>query len=454
MDIIDEEYLAALVHSATLIVGAKRTGIGVANALSRLGAPYRISDSAPRETLKDAFAQMNDTTVAFMSSPQDASHLDNIGCVIVSPGVPLTLPLFARAKERGIPVIGEIEFVYRLLKNVAFLAITGTDGKTTTTTLLGEMLKTTRPTHTLGNIGTALSSKIFDIKSGDTILLELSSFQLETIQRFRAHIAAVLNVSPDHLDRYSSIDAYSAAKMRITENQTNEDYFITNLDNPYTRAMAEKTRAARLITFSTKDERATFFLKENAVYREGTRLFSLENAKLKGMHNKENILAATAMALAADVPLSVVETTINAFEGVPHRIEFVRALNGIEYYNDSKATTLQAVEKAVEAFDRPIVLIMGGRNKGLDFSSLTSAIKRRVKFLALTGEAAEEIDRQIPFEEKTIAKEFEDAFRAACSAATEGDIVLLSPGCTSFDRFKNFEERGDYFKRLVYALKH
>lgn len=447
---INKKYFESLVKKNILIVGlGKRTGISLANLLDRLSINYAISDSKSEEEISHLKKMLNNENAIIHSGKQEESQLDGVDIVILSPGVPVNIPLIRSAKLRRIEVIGEVEFIYRLLKNNIFIGITGTDGKTTTTTLLGEILSTTFKTHILGNIGKAVSGSFFDIKEGDVVLLELSSFQLETIHEFRPKIAAILNISYDHLDRYENIHQYFLAKQNIFKNQNKDDVLVLNLDNKYTEELSEKELPSTINTFSVYNALATAYAKDDTVFIDGEEFFSLRGVRLEGLHNRENILAASLIAKRMGVNPSSVERVVTTFEGVPHRMEKTAVVDGAIYYNDSKATTVQAVEKALLSFKENIILIMGGRNKGLDFSVLKPVINSRVKMLILTGESAAVINSQINFKNTIIAEKFEEAILSARRQATNGDTVLFSPGCASFDRFANYEERGEYFKEMV-----
>ncbi|MBI4978760.1 MAG: UDP-N-acetylmuramoyl-L-alanine--D-glutamate ligase [Spirochaetes bacterium] len=450
-DNINSTYLASIKDKRFLIVGlGKRTGVSAANLFEDLGIRYALSDSKPKDGIKDSIALLKNKNAVLFSGEQNPEQLDGIDIVLLSPGVPPDIPLVTEAMRRGIPVLSEIELGFNLIRDAVFIGITGTDGKTTTTTLTSQILATTYPVHTLGNIGVALCDRITSIRPKDIVLLELSSFQLEMTDRFRPHIAALLNLSYDHLDRYKNMDEYFAAKKRITLRQTRDDTLILNADNAYTAAFAREIQHTSVRTFSSSKQ-ADMCLDGDYLMHNGKQLFSLSNVRIAGVHNRENIMAAALIALGMDVPVDRIEKAVNDFRGVPHRIELVPTNDGIRWYNDSKATTLQAVMRALESFPAGVILIMGGRNKGLDFGLLKDQIHAKAKKLIVTGEASDEIAAAIMHPDTQNIRDFDEAVAAARKAAKAGDVILFSPACTSYDRFRNYEERGDYFKSLVTA---
>lgn len=454
-DNLNQNYIKKLKRLKTLIVGAtSRSGVSVANVLYNLGCSYALSDSKNIDELSESMTNLLNKESEFFFGKQETKQLDGISLIILSPGVPLTIPLIIDASKRKIEIISEIEFAYNLLSDNKYIAITGTDGKTTTTTLVNAICESFEKSHAVGNIGNTFTSCATEIGRGETVVLELSSFQLETIDKFKPNVSAILNVASDHLDRYNSMDDYFESKKRIYKNQDKNDFLVLNYDNEYTRSLIEdaSTENVGVFTFSTVSENASLYAVTDDVFYKGEYIFSIKDRKLQGLHNKENILAAILITILHGAPFKNIKRIVNSFKPVSHRMEFVRTFKGVSYYNDSKATTLQSVTKAISSFDKNVILIMGGRNKAIDFSPLSGHLEKHAKALILTGEASDDLDKMISFENKYIAKDFNDAFLKAVSLSKEGDAVVLSPGCTSFDIFKNYEERGNYFKVLVNKL--
>lgn len=469
---LNKNYINFLKEQNILILGATpRSGISIANVLYDINSSmnininYALSDSKEKEKLN--LEDLKDKNAKLFFGNQDYSILKNITLIIISPGVPQSISLIEEAKKRKIKIIGEIEFAYNLLPNRNYIAITGTDGKTTTVNLIYNIISSYKKARLLGNVGNTFSKEIENIEENEDIILELSSFQLETIYNFHPHISAILNIAEDHLDRYKDIEDYFNAKKNIFKNQNHNDFLILNYDNIYTKGLYNKLKENRnekynILTFSTIDKDATIYYDNSNeyIYYQNKKLFSIKNIKLFGRHNVENILASVLVSLKNNIPVKYIENAVNNFNGIEHRLELVATINNVMYINDSKATSMNAVMSALKSFDKNIILIMGGRNKNIDFSPLNEIIKDRVKKLILTGEAAESLndmidcDKKIIEDKKIIIKDFTDAFNYASSFAIEGDIVLLSPGCASFDSFENYEERGKYFKSLVYKLNN
>ncbi|ANN62679.1 UDP-N-acetylmuramoylalanine--D-glutamate ligase [Brachyspira hyodysenteriae] len=461
---LNKTYIKVLKKQNILILGATvRSGVSIANILYDINRAfntnikYALSDSKTEEELKDSIEALKDKDVKLFFGNQDISILDNITLIIISPGIPHTIPIVEEAKRRNIKIIGEIEFAYNFLPNRNYIAVTGTDGKTTTVTLVHDIIKSYKKARLLGNVGNTFSKDIETIEEDEDVILELSSFQLETVEKFHAHIAAVLNIAEDHLDRYKDIEDYFNTKKNITINQNKNDFLILNYDNIYTNIWYNELNGnckMKLLTFSLKSKFATIYYNEEDeyIYYENEKLFSIANRKVIGKHNIANILAAVLICLKDDIPVEYIEKAVNNFKGIEHRVELVATINGVKYVNDSKATSMNSVMSALKSFDKDIILIMGGRNKNIDFTHLNNIINARVKKLILIGEAAEALSEMLHFENKIIVRDLTDAFNYASAISINGDTVLLSPGCTSFDMFKNYEERGKYFKSLVYKL--
>lgn len=454
LDNINKEYLKELKGKNVLIVGlGKRTGVSLANLLNKLSVKYCISDSKNREKLGAEIEMLDNAKVPIYTGRQTAEQLSGVNLIVLSPGVPPNIPLLRIAAKEGIEIISEIELVYRLIDDAVFIGITGTDGKTTTTSLCSKILESAGSVHTAGNIGNALSGLAERIKPGDRVLLELSSFQLEGVKKFSPHISAVLNIAEDHLDRYENIHDYFLAKKRIYRQQGKDDFLIVNYDNAYTRSLIEEVNNTNILSFSMHNENADMFIEGDTVFLNSEAFISLKGIKLRGAHNRENIMAAALIAHKAGVPAFSIEEAVKFFPGVEHRLEELRTLNGVTYYNDSKATTIHAVEKALDGLDQRLLLIMGGRSKKLDFSKLKGSVHKSAVHLLLIGEAMDEIEQTLNFPNTHKCGSLENAVKKAHELAEHGDAVLLSPACESYDQFKSYVERGEKFKKYVNELK-
>lgn len=460
---LNKNYIDFLKKQNILILGATpRSGISIANVIydinksENININYALSDSKEKDKLN--LENLKDKNAKLFLGGQDSSILENITLIIISPGVPQSISLVEEAKKRKIKIIGEIEFAYNLLPDRNYIAITGTDGKTTTVNLIYNIISSYKKARLLGNVGNTFSKEIENIEEDEDIILELSSFQLETIENFHPHISAILNIAEDHLDRYNDIEDYFNAKKNIYKNQAGNDFLILNYDNIFTNRLynelKNKKEKFNVLTFSTKNKKATIYYDNEEIFYQNKKLFSIKKRKLFGNHNVENILVSVLATLKNNIPVEYIENAVSNFNGIEHRLELAATINNVMYINDSKATSMNAVMSALKSFDKNIILIMGGRNKNIDFSHLNDIINERVKKLILTGEAAESLNDMIASDKKIIIKDFTDAFNCASSLAMSGDVVLLSPGCASFDSFKNYEERGKYFKNLVYKLKN
>lgn len=449
---LNKNYIDYLKKQNILVVGVTiRSGCSVSNLLFDLNIKHSLSDSKNKSELENVLNTLKDKQAKFFFGKQDNSILKDISLIILSPGVPVKNKFIESAKKLNIKVISEVEFAYNLMPNNDYIAITGTDGKTTTATLVYNIISSYKDARLVGNVGNTFSKDVEDIKPDESIVIELSSFQLESIDNFKPNISAILNISEDHLDRYDGIEDYFNAKKNIYKKQSKDDYLVINMDNIFTKRLLDEVQNTNIVTFSTLTNKANFYLDDDDyIYYNSKKILSIKDRKLIGVHNRENILSATAICYTYNIPLDCIESVINNFKTLSHRMEYVGTVNGIVYINDSKATALKAVEKAITSFNN-VVVIMGGRNKGIDFSTITGSF-RKVKYLILTGEAASTLDNMIDIENKTIVEDFDKAFETASKIATNGDTVILSPGCASFDRFKDYEERGDYFKSLVHKL--
>jgi len=446
---------------SVLVVGAGKSGTAVALFLARMGAFPVLTDNRPEEAFDESLDYLLEKGVKFSlgSYPEITRELFNL--VIVSPGVPLTVPPVVIAKEKGIPVMGELELAWRFCE-APVVAITGTNGKTTTTTLVGEIFKNAGyRTLVAGNIGTPLIEAVQQYGTEDMVVAEVSSFQLETISTFRPRVGALLNITPDHLDRHGTVQEYARVKAEIFSNQEPEDFAVINYDDPVTADLSLKGKG-QVIFFSRRHnlERGVFVHGNKIAARltgeDLIEIIPVEEVAIPGAHNLENALAAAACSLALGVKPEVIAKTLREFPGVAHRLELVDEINGVKYINDSKGTNPEASIKALEAYEAPIVLIAGGRNKGSDFSLLAGKIKEKAKAVIILGECAEDLARAVKNAgcgRVLMAKDFREAVLLAHQEAGQGDIVLLSPACASWDMFKNYEERGELFKQVVHDLR-
>lgn len=384
--------------------------------------------------------------------------MDTLVLTVMSPGVPTDLPIVNRMREKEIPIWGEIELAYTYGKGDV-LAITGTNGKTTTTALLGEIMANYREsTFVVGNIGNPYTSVAADTKEDSIIVAEMSSFQLETIHTFCPKVSAILNITPDHLNRHHTMEAYIEAKQNISMNQTAEDFCVLNYEDEVTRTFGEKT-PAQVLYFSSQRilDKGIYLENGNIIYNMGepVKICHVEELNLLGVHNYENIMAASAMAAVYGVPMEIIRDTVKNFKGVAHRIEFVAEKNGVAYYNDSKGTNPDAAIKGIQAMNRPTVLIGGGYDKDSSYDEWIEAFDGKVKKLVLLGATREKIAKtahRLGFMDTVYADTFEEAVQICVDTARPGDAVLLSPACASWGMFKNYEERGDKFKELVNQL--
>lgn len=448
-----------------LVMGAARSGIACARFLAARGATVALSDAQPLEKWSAEALALKSEGVGVLPSDVPGWLLDNLDLVVISPGVPTKAIPLRYAERAGAEVIGEVELASRYLKG-RIVAITGTNGKTTTTSLIAELLKDAGvPTLVGGNIGTPLISLVESSSDDGWTVVELSSFQLETIKEFHPSVAVVLNVTPNHMDRYESFTDYAAAKHRIFMNQGPGDIAILNADDEIVSSWASGLRA-HVASFSVKHqlEEGLFLRGREIVSRTATRervLLISDEMKLRGRHNVANVLAALAAGLACGAAPESMRQTIRRFEPVEHRLEFVSEIESVKFYNDSKATSVDATLKALEAFAGEgeeqvgkIVLILGGRGKKAPYAPLASLIQQKARKLILIGEDAETIANELgDFAPSERATDMKDAVTRSFQAAQPGDVVLLAPACASFDMFDSFEHRGRVFKEEVQSLR-
>lgn len=448
-------------HLSVLVVGMGKSGIAAAEALLSKGAKVSIYDKKTSSELEPHLIQFfhnKNVTFYFGMEPKEMGRFD---LVVMSPGVPLSLPFIQNAVDLGVEVIGEVELAFRMGKG-SYVAITGTNGKTTTTVLTGEIFKDAgRPTEVVGNVGLAVISKALSATKETWMITEISSFQLETTKQFHPHISALLNVTPDHMDRHKTLENYAQSKAMIFQNQKKSDYFVVNYDDEVSYQLAEKCKAT-VVPFSRKTilpfgafiDDGAIVIKDQA--GETHRICMAEELGIPGAHNLENALAASAIGFFAGIEPQSIAKTLCRFQGVAHRLEYSGQVNGIRFVNDSKGTNPEASIKALEAITSKIILIAGGYDKGSSYDGFIDAFQGKVKTLVLLGKTAPAIKAAAEakgFNEIFMAKDMEECVREGFKAAESGDTVLLSPACASWDMYQNYEQRGEHFKNCVKGLE-
>jgi len=445
-----------LKNKRVLVVGLGKSGVASAQFLKAHGARVTVSDAKPPDQLGEGINHLLDQGIVVETGGHGERTFRGQDLIVVSPGVPVDAPPLVQARSLGEPVIGEVELAAQFLpRNI--VAITGSNGKTTTTSLIGEVLSAGGfRTIVGGNIGTPAISLVDQATEESYIVLEVSSFQLETIHTFRPRIAVVLNVTPDHLDRYRTFEAYVNAKARIFENQQAEDFAVLNADDRTCVEMAARTKA-QVFWFSRKKEvkQGAYVQQKQIFFRGATgqqEIMLVSEIPLKGAHNLENVLAAVCAGALVGCAPEKISQAVRAFKAVEHRLEYVATIRGVEYYNDSKATNVDATIKALESFPANIHLILGGKDKGSDYSVLNDLLRQRVKRVYTIGAAAAKIESQIKGAEVMHAETLQNAVKSAAQSAEAGDVVLLAPACSSFDQFRNYEHRGKTFKEVVRGL--
>ena len=449
-------------NKRVLVVGLGKSGVASALFMKKHGAKVTVSDTKSGDELRNEIPVLLDNGITVETGGHGDRTFRGQDLIVVSPGVPVDAPPLVQARALGETVIGEVELAAQFLPGPV-VAITGSNGKTTTTTLAGEIMTASGfPTLVGGNIGTPAISLAERAQSETVIVLEISSFQLETIQTFHPKVAVVLNVTPDHLDRHRTFEVYVDAKARIFENQQSTDFAVLNADDPTCASMASRTHS-QLFWFSRHKEvqQGAWVRDGNIVFRNGrdqTEILQVSDIPLKGAHNLENVLAAVCTGALMGCAPEKIRQAVRNFKAVEHRLEFVATINGVDYYNDSKATNVDATIKALESFPANIHLILGGKDKGSDYTVLNDLLRQRVKRVYTIGAAATKIESQIVSSksggpEVIHAETLENAIRKAYATAKQGDVVLLAPACASFDQFKNYEQRGKVFKEIVSGLK-
>lgn len=446
-------------YKNALVCGLARSGVSAAILLKNKGVNVVAQDLKEREKIIEECEKLEKAGVELYLGKNPDDIVEKFDVIVLSPGVPTDLPFVKKAEEKGISVISEVELSYSFCL-AKLIGITGTNGKTTTTTLTSELIKEIAPnSKTVGNIGIAYSEECEQLTENDYAVAELSSFQLEKIVTLHPKISAILNITPDHLNRHKTIENYILAKEEIFKNQTKDDYIVLNYEDEVLKKTAEKVKA-NVIWFSSARK------VENGIYSDGKsiyinmlgyceRLIDVDELNILGTHNVENVMASTAIALCANVPLENIRKVLKEFKAVEHRIEFVKTVDGVDYFNDSKGTNPDAAIKAIYAMKKPIVLIGGGYNKGSDFTEWIETFKGRVKFMAIIGEVSDKIAEtcdRIGFNSYKKCDSFENAMDLCKKKAISGDCVLLSPACASWDMFESYEQRGEIFKNYVHSL--
>ena len=461
-------------NKRVLVVGLGKSGVASALFLKKHGARVTVSDTKSGDELRNEIPILLDHGITVETGGHGDRTFRGQDLIVVSPGVPVDAPPLVQARALGVSVIGEVELAAQFLPG-PIVAITGSNGKTTTTTLAGEIMTAGGfPALVGGNIGTPAISLAERAKPETVIVLEISSFQLETIQTFRPKIAVVLNVTPDHLDRHRTFEVYVDAKARIFENQQESDFAVLNADDPICVGMAARTRAQVFWFSRQKEVQQGAWVHDGAIVFRGARsevkpapsfvldsvfigpnerqtIMLVSEIPLKGAHNLENVLAAVCAGVLMGCAPEKIRQAVHDFKAVEHRLEFVATIRGVDYYNDSKATNVDATIKALESFPANIHLILGGKDKGSDYTVLNDLLRQRVKRVYTIGAAAAKIESQIKAD-IVHAETLENAIRKANAAAQPGDVVLLAPACASFDQFKSYEHRGKVFKEIVRGL--
>jgi UDP-N-acetylmuramoylalanine--D-glutamate ligase len=449
-----------LKNKRVLVVGLGKSGLSAAMFLRGQGARVTVSDTRSAVALEKEIPALLEAGIMVESGGHGLLTFRRQDLIVISPGVPMDTPEVKQVVAFGLPVIGELELASRYLQG-RMVAITGSNGKTTTTTLVGKIFRDAGvPTLVGGNIGLPVIDLVAKSTADTVSVLEVSSFQLETVEEFRPWIAVILNITPDHLDRHGSFESYVEAKERIFARQDANDFLVLNGDDRVAQMGAARAKSEVFWFSGTKAVRRGAFVRDGVIVwvakESGTTepVMPVAEIPLKGAHNVENVLAAVCAARLAKIPAESVRASVAAFRAVEHRLEFVRTFNEVEYYNDSKATNVDAAMKAVASFPGGIHLILGGKDKDSDYATMADLLKKRVKVVYTVGSAAEKIERQLHGVVKMVsAQTIERAVAEAAKAAAPGDVVLLSPACSSFDQFENYEHRGRVFRQSVMELK-
>lgn len=449
-----------LKNKNVLILGLGISGVSTVKALNKLGANIVISDLKVEEELEDFLEEISDYPVKLYLGTNSVT-LDNIDLIVKSPGIPLGLPIIEDAMAKNIEVITDIELAYRLIPDNKFIAITGTNGKTTTTTLVGKIFnKAGYNCHVTGNIGIGILWEAINSEKEDIFIIETSSFQLDSTANFKPKVSLIINITPDHLNWHKTYDNYINAKKKVFKNQDNSDYTVLNYDDEILRNMKDEINS-NIIWFSVNRElnKGIYIKGDTIVINDGVKLIEVlpyRDVKIPGRHNLENALASIAIGYSLGIDVDIMADVLRTFEGVEHRIEYVTTINDVKFYNDSKGTNSDASIKAVEALDGPIILIAGGMDKGTSFDDFIKSFNGKVKYLILLGETSKKISEtadKYGFKNIYLVQSMKEAVKKSFQLSETGDEVLLSPACASWDMYKSFEERGRDFKEAVFGLK-
>ncbi|MDR7857187.1 UDP-N-acetylmuramoyl-L-alanine--D-glutamate ligase [Tissierella sp.] len=449
-----------LKNKKVLALGLGISGLSTVKALHKLDAQIVVSDSKTEEELKDFFDKIQDIYVEKYLSTTDVP-LENIDLIVKSPGIPLSVPILHEARIRNIEIITDIELAYRISPTENIIAITGTNGKTTTTTLIGEVFKKANfNSYVAGNIGVGILWDMVNSKENDVFIIEASSFQLESTTYFKPKVSLITNLTPDHLDWHGSVDNYYNAKKKVFNNQDEEDYTVLNYDDKIIRKMKDEINS-NIIWFSSSEilQKGVYVENNYIVIKDGeitTKILPIKDLRLLGKHNLENALGAVGVCWAMGIEVNIIAEVLKEFKGVEHRIEFVNTIKDISFYNDSKGTNSDSTIKAIEAIDAPIILIAGGYDKGSTFDELIKAFNEKVRELILLGATREKIKEtaeKYNFDNIHLVENMKEAVELAYSHGNPNDNILLSPACASWGMYNNFEERGRDFKDIVNGLE-
>ncbi|EQK45143.1 UDP-N-acetylmuramoyl-L-alanine--D-glutamate ligase [Paraclostridium bifermentans] len=450
-----------LKNKNVLLVGLAKTGVSTIKKLNKLGANIIVNDIKPKEKLEGIIEEIDNLDNIEYVLGKHLENIENIDLTIVSPGVPLDLPFIEKIKSEGIKIIGEVELAYKLSKNPTFIGITGTNGKTTTTSLVGEMFKkANKDTYIVGNIGNPVIDTVDLTNENSYLVTELSSFQLESIEDFKPKVSTIINITEDHLNRHHTMENYINAKARVFKNQDKTDFTILNYDDSIVRDLGKNSNG-NVLYFSIKEEvkQGAYLDKNNniVIKVDGKELVLMNKSELSlpGNHNLENAMSAILMAYVLNIDTDVIIDTLRTFKGVEHRLEFVTNKDGIMFVNDSKGTNPDSTIKAITSYEKPIVLIAGGYEKQSDFTEMIKYATKNVKALVLLGQTADKIAttaKEHGIDNISKVEDMEAAVKKAYEIAESGDVVLLSPACASWDMYPNFEARGLDFKENIYKL--
>lgn len=448
-------------NKIVLLVGLAKTGVSTIKKLDKLGAKIIVNDIKSKDQLKDIIKQIENLDSVEYILGHHLEDISNIDLTIVSPGVPLDLPFIKKLQSENINIIGEVELAYKLSKNPTFVGITGTNGKTTTTSLVGEIFKkASKDSYIVGNIGNPVIDTVDLTDENSFLITELSSFQLESIEDFKPRVSTIINITEDHLNRHHTMENYINAKANIFKNQDANDFCILNYDDEIVRELGNKTNA-KVLYFSQKEKVSQgAYLDDNnniviKVNDKEIKLLNKDELSLPGNHNLENCMAAILMSYVLGIDLEIIKDTLKTFKSVEHRLEFVTDKDGIMFVNDSKGTNPDSTIKAITSYDKPIVLIAGGKDKQSDFTEMISYATKNVKAIVLLGETADKIEQTAKLQGMNNifrVSDMKEAVKMAYKLAQSGDVVLLSPACASWDMYPNFEARGLDFKENIYNL--